>query len=367
MSSRQPRRLLLGAVLVACLVVSTVGCGQTATDPLSHWRQALKDRQQHAATWLAIGDSITEGQGASARQDRWIDRTAASLRDGVPGGAGYVPGWYAVYGPDSTWTAYAARTGTVTDESASSLGLRTAVLPAGASQTYAFTGTSADLYYTAGGGVLGYSVDGGPATDIDTAGPVAAKRSHVDSPAPGDHSLTVTALSGTVRLAGAAGFDGDEDSGVHLVDSAHSGYTSGQFVAADADQDPLVSLVQPDLVTIELGVNDYLKGDATPEHVSQNLEDLVQDVRKQVTTPPSIVLVIPYGIGPASGGAARTWDEYADAIRTLGPALSVGVLDLSSMGTASPGGTWSSDGLHQSDAGHAEMARLAATYLSADR
>ena len=52
-------------------------------------------------------------------------------------------------------------------------------------------------------------------------------------------------------------------------------------------------------------------------------------------------------------------------IYRLGEELSVGVLDMSSMGTSEPGGYWSSDALHPSDEGHREMARLATAYLRA--
>ena len=73
-----------------------------------------------------------------------------------------MPGWYAVYGPDSAWEPYSGRTGQVVDESFGSLGLRTATLQTGASQTYEVTGTSAYVYYLTNGGDLGVSVDDAP-------------------------------------------------------------------------------------------------------------------------------------------------------------------------------------------------------------
>jgi len=200
--------------------------------------------------------------------------------------------------------------------------------------------------------------------DSPEAGSTAHRR-HVEFPNRGLHTLTVVAVSGTVSLSGVFAFNGDERSGVHLFDGAHSGYTTGQFVAAQPDLDPVVSLVQPDLVTIELGVNDYLKGDATPEHVKANLNELVVDLRQQLKNKsPSIVLVLPYDIGPVSNGSVRAWADYASAIRSLGAELSLGVLDMSSIGTATPGGYWSQDGLHPSDAGQRQMAQRALAFLS---
>lgn len=111
----------------ACLKVAgnwyNVGAAKTfavgttpppAGSPLAHWSAALNDRANRPATWLAMGDSITEGQGASSRDNRWITRTLNGLRAayptaGVVGGTGYLPGWYAVFGPDSPWTPYSAR------------------------------------------------------------------------------------------------------------------------------------------------------------------------------------------------------------------------------------------------------------------
>lgn len=358
-------RSVARTALALCLVSGLLACSATNDDPLAQWKRARQNQDAAPATWVAIGDSITEGQGASARQNRWIDQTAAALAPGAT--ADYLPAWYAVYGPDSLWESYAERSGTVRDESFGSLGLRTATMETGASQTYELTGTSADLYYLTGGGLLAYSVDDGPATTIDTAGVYStANRRRVDFPTPGAHRLTVTALTGTGYLSGVTEFDGDEDNGLHVFDNAHSGYTCAQFVAAEEELGPIMAMVQPDLVTIELGVNDYLQGSATPAELEANLRDMVVKLRQRLEDQePSIVLVLPYGIDGDSPGADPSWEDYAAAIRSLGAELSVGVLDMSSMGVATEGGYWSTDGLHPSDAGNAEMARLATAYLAA--
>lgn len=173
------------------------------------------------------------------------------------------------------------------------------------------------------------------------------------------------AASGKVYLAGVAELDGDEASGIHLFDNAHSGYTSQQFVDSQPDLNPIMQLVRPDLVTIELGVNDYLRGDASANEVKANLRDLVVGLRTALGDKlPSIVLVLPYRIGRQPSDPADRWDDYVAATAALGNELSVGVLDMSAMGTSAPGGSWASDGLHASDAGNAEMARLATTYLT---
>ncbi|WP_375424412.1 SGNH/GDSL hydrolase family protein [uncultured Friedmanniella sp.] len=358
--------------VVWSLLAGLISCSATPTgapaaaDPLAHWRTALAGRGSSPAVWVAVGDSITEGQGASLQSRRWIDQTATQLRNySSAGDVGYLPGWAAVFPPDSRWQPYASRSGSISNDSAGPLGLRTATMAAGATQTYRLTGTSVDLYYLRGGGSLSYAVDGGTATTIDTAGTVGeTRRRRVRFGAAGAHELVISARSGRVRLAGVAIFDGDEASGVHLFDSAHSGYTSTQFVAAQPQLNPVLRLVAPDLVTIELGTNDYLRASASPQQVQANLRQLVTGLRTALPDrTPSIVLVLPYRIGPGSSDADYHWDDYVAATTALGTELGVGILDMSSMGTSAPGGSWASDGLHASDAGNAEMARRAVAYL----
>lgn len=359
------RRAPAVVVLVLCLLTSVISCSSAPSDPLAQWRTALRQQSSAPASWVAIGDSITEGQGASSRDARWVEQTRDGLRTNA-GGEGYSPGWYAVYGPDSPWEPYSSREGDVADEEFGSLGLRTATLQTGATQTYEVTGTSAYVYYLTNGGVLGISIDDTPVTTIDTAGPYStANRYQVTFAGPGPHSLTVYAVTGPAYVAGVEKFQGDEANGVRLYDHAHSGFTSGQFVAAQDELNPVLALLQPDLVTIELGVNDYLTGDPGLPEVRGNLQELVDNLREELTEkPPSIVIVLPYRIGPEPRGD-YSWDDYTEAVTALGEELSVGVLDMSSMGTSEPGGYWSSDALHPSDEGHREMARLATAYLRA--
>lgn len=169
----RPHHRLLALALALTLLASLLSCSQppaTPVDPLAQWKRARAQTSSAPAVWVAYGDSITEGQGATDRQLRWIDQTLTSLRSRYPGSGAdvpYLPGWYAVFPPDSPWQPYARRTGTVSNDSFGSLGLRTATLSRGASQTYALKGTAADLYYLTKGGVMAYTVDDGPPTTTE--------------------------------------------------------------------------------------------------------------------------------------------------------------------------------------------------------
>ncbi len=361
--------------LACCLVAGLGGCsagvGSTVSsapaDPWAAWHRALADQATGPATWVAYGDSITEGQGASSRERRWIDLTAQNLRSqsGSPAGAGYLPGWYAVYEPDSGWKPYRARSGPVTEEKFGSLGLRTAVLPEGSRQTYQVEGTSVDIYYATNGGVFQVIVDGVAASAVDSSGVYAsANRTRIPFARGGSHSVAVEATQGTAYLAGVTVFDSDENAGIVLYDNAHSGFTAGDVVGAASDLNPLMGLISPDLVTVELGVNDYLSGSASPAQLATELQLLIDGLRAELADdPPSFVLVIPYRIGLAPDHPGQTWDAYAAALRSVAVSLGLGVCDMSSMGSSRPGGWWTSDGLHPSDAGHRRMAELATACL----
>jgi lysophospholipase L1-like esterase len=371
-------------VLVGLSFVATACASSEATSGLSsrasvasgpvlkEWRTALADRSSSPANWVAYGDSITEGQGASSVAERWVDQALDRLRreypvGGVAGGVGYLPSWYATWGPTSPWTPYSARTGTIEDETWGSLGLRVAVMSPGATETYTVEGTSLDVYYVSNGGTFTYEVDGGAWTTVDASGRYTTSNSvRVVFPAAGRHTVTLAAGRGTADLEGVMVYDGDESNGVRLYDNAHSGITSGELLAGEGDIDPLLKSISPALVTICLGVNDYLHDAATPAQLTANLNKLISDIRETLSArPPSVVLVLPYVIGAAANRQGYTWAQYATAVRAVAAAdPTVGMIDLSSMGTSRPGGYWASDGLHPSDKGQAEIAAMVTAYLS---
>ena len=67
---------------------------------LEPWFAALANRDNAPAKWLAIGDSITEGMGASTNINRWTQRSLTGLRNrfattGLTGGGfGFLPSHY---------------------------------------------------------------------------------------------------------------------------------------------------------------------------------------------------------------------------------------------------------------------------------
>ncbi|HYH74795.1 MAG TPA: SGNH/GDSL hydrolase family protein [Candidatus Saccharimonadales bacterium] len=345
---------------------------------LEHWSNAVKNRNTAPATWVAWGDSFTEGQGASSMQERWTNETLGSLRStfpttGVTGGVGYLPGFYSVYGPDSTWTPYTAAGGNHWWEDwGGSLGNRIISLQTGGYETFTVTGTSVDIMYSQGaGGTFSYKVDNGTAVNVNTTGSyIPSKKVNVSLGTPGTHTVTVTGVSGTSYFEGIMAYNGDETKGIRMYDAGHSGATTDDYVYSTWDQAEITASAKADLVTIELGANDFLSASATPAQVTTNLQDMIDSIRSKATThsthQPSIALVIPWDFsayGPVNG---YSWNDFADAIRDVATNdTSVGLLDLTVTGTpaGTGGGLYASDGLHPSDAGHAAIATAVASYI----
>jgi lysophospholipase L1-like esterase len=363
------------------------GSGGTTTPPagssygnnaLAAWNTALVNRATQPVTWVAWGDSFTEGQGASSIQNRWVDKTLTSLRGtypttGVTGGLGYLPSFYETYGPDSTWTPYSAAGGSQTwIENQASLGNRIVNLNRGGYETYTVTGTSADVLYATGGGTFTYKVDSGSAVTVNTAGTYSATgHVHVTFPASGSHKVTITSTNGTVHFEGITAFNGDESKGIRLYEAGHSGATTGDFLATAPDMAKITDSVKADLVTIELGPNDFLHGPQTPANVTANLQSMVSAIRQNSADhQPSIVIVVPWDFSNFNGDSPTgyTWQQYADAIRAVAVAdQSLGLLDLTSNGkpTGTGGGLYAaSDGLHPSDAGQTAISAAVAAYLA---
>jgi lysophospholipase L1-like esterase len=358
---------------------TTVPSGSSYGDnALEHWSNAVANRNSRPATWVAWGDSFTEGQGASDRPNRWIDKALGSLRStypttGVTGGAGYLPSFYATYGPDSTWMPFTSSGGSHAWEKwGGSLGNRIVSMNAGGYETFTVTGTSVDIMYAEGaGGTFSYAVDYGTPVDVGTSGSYdPSSQVSVTFTTPGTHTVTITGVSGTSYFEGLMVYDGDETKGIRLYDAARSGATTADFASSMWDQAEITATAKADLVTIALGANDYLNGPETPAGVTANLQGMIDSIRAKASThsthQPSIAVVIPWDFSASGTRNGYSWSDFADAIRDVAAAdSSVALLDLTSTGSPAgvPGGLYASDGTHPSDSGQAAISAAATSFL----
>jgi lysophospholipase L1-like esterase len=363
----------------------TVGNATTAPsgssygdNALEHWSNAVANRNSQPATWVAWGDSFTEGQGASSRLDRWIDEALGSLRStypttGVTGGAGYLPSFYATYAPDSTWMPFTSSGGSHAWEYwGGSLGNRIVSMSTGGYETFTVTGTSVDILYSRGaGGTFSYRVNSGAPVNVSTSGSYdPSSHVHVTFATPGAHTVTITGVSGTSYFEGLMVYNGDETKGIRLYDAAHTGATTDHFTSSMWDQAEITATAKADLVTIALGANDYLSSSETPAGVTANLQAMIDSIRSKASThsthQPSIAVVIPWDFSAYGTRNGYTWSDFADAIRDVAAAdSSVALLDLTSTGSPAgvAGGLYAPDGIHPSDSGQAAISAAATSFL----
>ncbi|GAB2978969.1 SGNH/GDSL hydrolase family protein [Frigoribacterium salinisoli] len=382
-----PAALLTAALATGCTTgtpaPTTGGDGGATTgsapgsNALATWQRALDDRADEPATWLAIGDSLTEGQGASTRGARWLDLARADLRerfptDGVPGGEGYLPARFAVQGPDSPWASWAtASTAPLALQGdVPSFGHRSVDLEPGRSVTYAVTGDGLDLWWAPGGGTATWSVDGGAPETVDTgtgtsggATDAAPLVTEVEGLAPGDHAVTVTAQD-AVGLEGLTAYDGDRDAGIVTVDSARTGATIGTFLDDPSAFLERVERVRPDLVTLSLGINDAAQG-RTPDQIADDYRAVLDGLRG-VGSSPSVVVLGEFVPGTSADGALPSpLADYTAAVR--GAAEEAGAEYVGLEGALPADGLeglLSADGLHPSDAGQRRVADLVVGVLA---
>lgn len=339
--------------------------GLPACDPvgdLTRWRAALS---AGSADILTVGDSITEGTGASARENRW----SSLLRDiyrselGIAGGRGYVPVRYKA-GPgggwDTTLTLWASDFG---------LGHRVVRLDsAGDTATLTFTGTAVDIMFTGSAttGEFTYHIDAcGPFT-VDTARTtLQSDFVRVLCAGGGSHTLTVEHASGNVYLEGGMVYDGDETDGVRLWDGGRSGATTDQFSTATTPLwETILPHVTPDLLIMCIGTNDWGTSGNSPTVAADNIVDTVNLIRTYAPVSPSVLIVAEYERDPTTATQLAPWSQYVSAIlAAAGTLTDCTVLNLHrTFGTIRTAAQnhlgLLSDLIHPSDVGHVLMANL---------
>jgi len=128
-----------------------------------------------------------------------------------------------------------------------------------------------------------------------------------------------------------------------VIESGRDGCTS-----ADAVAHPWVVPSSIDVVLVEFGVNDYLRG--VPSAVFEtNMARLLARFKSRV-----ILIAAPAPLDP--GASIEPWERYVEAMSRLGQVVDIGTFgpDL-----------FVSDGIHPNDAGNAAMAEIIGHALAA--
>jgi|GEM_PF-2540223 len=327
------------------------------------WYRALANRASAPAKWTGIGDSLTEGQGASSIDKTWASIVFKTLRANypvlnVPGGFGYRPGQYNVYSPDSTWTNwYSASSGDFyQNDAGAGPGYRLTYLVQNASRTYPFFGTDIDVWVNNGGGTIRYSIDGGATTDVATANDGGVTISSKTGLTRGQHSITITTpSSGGASFSGFMIYDGDRTKGIQYYEGSHSGAKTSLYLSDLPHYLQNMQTIAPSLITISLGDNDSATDDVGT--VMNNVTTLAGALA-DLPGLPSIVFIAPYFFG--NNISVSTQAQYNEGYKILTQAIGGTLLDMSTMlPTTDTSGTgyFRTDGVHTNDNGHAFLAQ----------
>ncbi len=338
------------------------------------WRLAKFSRALRARDCdiVCIGDSHTEGIGATARNERWIDRWRNDLRAryGTVGGEGpgYVPAVYA----DATGTPNF--TGGTIDGN-SGLGLRNALYQFGGGGSFSFTGTGFDLFYlqSAGLGAFTWSVDFGAGTSVNTGtqnleGGKVQVRGLTDAA----HQLTWTQSGAVIAMEGIYVYRGDEARGIRLWDAGHSGFRIEEHYASYFNDQNGTSLTQqlngvgpdgPDVVLVGSGPNDWLQNQSLSDYRARLTA--VVDYATAAASRPNVVLLKSFQVGTGVGeGTAATWAQMraaVDEVAATRPHCFVLDLDVPIPGglTGGANASFNADNVHPNTLGHRVLANWA--------
>lgn len=315
---------------------------------LSQWFDALAARGTKAAQVIVLGDSIAEGADAGIITGRWQTLVQRYLREayGVPAGAifPFIPALPATSGATGWPVTVSGPEGTVVSDVNWGFGWRSAKVFAGGLVTFTFSGTSAALMFTkaSGTGKIRVTVDGGSPVVVDsnsvTNGPTADSATwSTGALAPGTHTVTVAFDPSTpvgvtsVIVQGLLTWNGDENSGIRVLDAAHSGYRSAHFTATNTRvaANALKAAGGASLAIIGIGTNDTLYPADFPLYRA-NIERMIAALRTTAGFTGSVLLVHwymtnqmtseqwePYGVILAQIAAADPKVAYLDMRRRM--------------------------------------------------
>lgn len=366
---------LVGAALAPYVdQLPALAAGATGAALLQALRSAIANRDLSRCDIPVIGDSITEGQGATAMANRWTSRATRALRTAYPtlangssGGLGFIP---VLNSGETTFTWPVTRTA---GSASTYIGVGPTRLASsmnsGNTPTFQWTApagtTSVKIMYfdSSVAGSFSYKVNSGATTTVTNANTGDGKLTAA-VPITGGQVLTIAWVSGNAFVEGIVHYAGDESSGITLHSCGHFGWNSGtgtsgwMQAAAGFDWRPSVAALIPSggAVAIMLGTNDSepAGGNFTGQQFQASLQALVTYLRgySGLTNKP-LLLVIPYqpNVTTVDPGG---WAAYAAAIRAVAAAnIATYVIDLNyRLPSVASGGGLYADTVHPSDLGH---------------
>ncbi len=339
-----------------------------------------------ARKWTAMltGDSIAEGYGASVVAERWADRFQAALRAShgpATQGLGYLPARYVAvssngspfpspYGYNGTWDeansywgpGFKGRRGSPGSQFftprvlTSVRPLFIATTPNDVVRCALDNGESGQTFTVGGGVVEGHTVW----NSVD----------HYGLTTSGTHGFALDVISGNPVFAGAIFCNGDENSGVMVVDGSQSGAKAFDLAGNTNPNshwiDCLGTFVTPDLLINTVVVNDSRtnSGGYSVAQYKTYQQLYINKVRAKVPNVP--ILFAPPFQHDQDDQLIEPWSDYLEALRELAEANPyVAVFPMSNYMSVHNDDPWALavDGVHPSNRGHRLMGRMATSLL----
>ena len=282
---------------------------------LTAWRVAYHTRGLKAARIMVL--SGHEGVGATSTATRFTKLLQDRLRKGEPGGLGWVnaaqsvasiPQATTVTGPTKVYTVGKGISGTTLN------------LGNGATATFpATTCTSVKVYYTKQAtfaGNVDVLIDGTKVGTLSSVGGDIDGQVATFTVNRGPHVVSIQGVADGANnfpLEAVEFFDGDEDSGVHVIDATTQdqkikdmittwyAWDTGRWVTAGA--------LNPDLILVYAGDADWLANGIA--FIDTAVQALIDKIKNSTSGPRSILFVMPPRPVPKSGSQAGTPEEYA--------------------------------------------------------
>ena len=304
---------------------------------------AVANRNNARVDIPVIGDSITEGQGATVFANRWVQQANRAARaaypttaNGAAGGQGFIA---ATTSGESSFTWPVSNSGSFANIDCGPVrNTFFATTTAALTWTAPSGTTSVKVMYFDGAGTWSWQVAAGGTTNVVTGSTFGEKLS-VSISITGGQLLTLRWVAGNVYLDGIIHYASDESSGITFHACGHSGWSTANWSGVNGlgipwQQSYSNGFPGVQAIAVLLGVNDAetSAGNLTAAQYQANLTSLIAGVRA-ATTALSVVPVLLVACYQPAGPFADPggWPAYVTAARAVAAADTVGahVIDLS--------------------------------------
>lgn len=311
---------------LSATIAAAVGLVEGHETGLRKWYAALADRYSAPTRILVMGDSNSEGTGATSTVRRWQNVLQAQMRGRFqPAG---IPGAAISYSTAEPYTSPVPADYPVTKTGGqrfiAGLGARAWEFGGDGvqSMTYTFYGDQFQILYDTGSAVAGIMhivVDGDAGTNVNTWKSGDATYGNVwTSPvlSRGAHTVVVTRSGGTTQrlfIEGFMAYDGDLSRGLRVIDGARHGAKVATFGGSTQWRSAVANTGPYGLCIMPWGANDSTGG-TTPVQFRADLEDLIADLRGPAGFSGSILLV---GMPKRGNATEEIWGQYRAQLEAI--------------------------------------------------